>query len=52
MVINNHDRGYSLDYMDEEDLRSLRSLIKSGGLMESRKWYSVKKEIDGLLRDK
>ena len=52
MVINNHDRGYSLDYLDEEDLRSLRSLIKTGCLTESRKWNRVLNEIDATLKDK
>ncbi len=52
MLVNQKDRGFCLEYMEEEDLRSLRSLIRSGGLVESRKWQDVKKEIDELLRDK
>ena len=52
MLVNQKDRGFCLEYMDEEDLRSLRSLIRSGGLVEGRKWYGVMKEIDETLRDR
>lgn len=51
LVIANY-RGFSLDYMNEDDLRSLRTLIKNGGLCESRKWHGVLNEIDTILRDK
>lgn len=52
MLVIIQDRGYRLDYMSEDDLRSLRSLIKTGCLTESRKWNSVLNEIDATLRDK
>ena len=52
MLVIQNDRGYRLDYMNEDDLRSLRCLIKSGGLVEGRKWYGVMKEIDETLRDR
>ncbi len=52
MLVTVQDRGFRLDYMDEDDLRSLRALIKNGGLCESRKWFGILKEIDTLLRDK
>lgn len=52
MLVTVQDRGFRLDYMDEDDLRSLRALIKNGGLVEGRKWFDILKEIDTLLRDK
>ena len=52
MLVMTQYRGFSLSYMTEDDLRSLRKLIQSGGLEERRKWYGIKKEIDGLLKDK
>ncbi len=52
LVISQDDTRFSLSYMTEDDLCSLRKLIQSGGLEESRKWYGIKKEIDELLRDK
>lgn len=52
MIVTVCDRGFRLDYMNEDDLRSLRSLIKTGSLTESRKWNSVLNEIDATLRDK
>jgi hypothetical protein len=52
MIVTVCDRGFRLDYMDEDDLRSLRSLIKTGSLTESRNWHGVLNEIDTILRDK
>lgn len=52
MLVITNDRCFCLDYMNEDDLRSLRSLIKTGCLAESRKWNSVLNEIDATLRDK
>lgn len=52
MLVIDNDRGFRIDYMNEDDLRSLRSIIKTGCLTESRKWYSVLNEIDATLRDK
>ena len=52
MLVIVNDRGFRLDYMDEDDLRSLRSLIKTGSLTESRNWHGVLNEIDTILRDK
>ena len=52
MIVTVCDRGFRLDYMNEDDLRSLRSLIKTGCSTESRKWNSVLNEIDATLRDK
>lgn len=52
MLVIVEDKGFSLRYMNEDDLRSLRSLIKTGSLTESRKWNSVLNEIDATLRDK
>ena len=52
MLVTVQDRGFRLDYMDEDDLRSLRSLIKTGSLTESRNWHCVLNEIDTILRDK
>ncbi len=37
MIVTVCDRGFRLDYMNEDDLRSLRSLIKTVCLTESRK---------------
>ena len=52
MVVAVQDRGFCLGHMDECDLRSLRSLIKSGGLEEGRKWYRILKEIESILKEK
>ena len=52
MLVTEQDRGFRLDYMDEDDLRSLRTLIKNGGLCESRKWNGIMNDIDTILRDK
>lgn len=42
--------GFCLNYMDEDDLRSLLTLIKSGGLVDGRRWDRVKNEIESELR--
>ena len=52
MLVTIQDRGYRLDYMNEEDLRSLRNLIRNGGLCESRKWHDTLEEINTILKDK
>lgn len=49
MLVITNDRCFFLDYMNEDDLRSL---IKTGCLAESRKWNSVLNEIYATLRDK
>ena len=36
--------------MDEDDLRSLLNLIKSGGLVDGRKWYKIASEIEEALK--
>lgn len=50
MTVQVFDRNFSLGYMSEDDLRSLRSLIKTGNLTESRKWNRVLNEIDTILK--
>ena len=52
MLVVTTDRGFRLDYMDEDDLRSLRSLIKTAGLVESRRWQLVLEEINVLLKER
>lgn len=52
MLIIVQDRGFRLDYMNEDDLRSLRTLISSGGLVEGRKWNGILQEINAILKDK
>lgn len=52
MLVIVHDRGFRLDYMNEDDLRSLRTIIKNGGLVESRRWQGILEEINVILRDK
>jgi hypothetical protein len=52
MIVTVCDRGFRLDYMNEDDMRSLRCLIKTGSLTESRNWHGVLNEIDIILRDK
>lgn len=37
MLVIVNGRGFRLDYINDDDLRSLRSLIKTGCLTESRK---------------
>ncbi|MBQ8969205.1 MAG: hypothetical protein IJ064_05695 [Bacteroidaceae bacterium] len=41
---------FCLNYMDEDDLRSLLNLIKSGGLVDGRKWYKIASEIEEALK--
>ena len=43
---------YSLLHMDIEHLQSLVRVISSGGLADGRIWYSVKKEIEEILKGK
>jgi len=52
MVAVAHDRCFCIDYMDEDDLRSLRELIRNGGLLESRRWQGILNEINVLLKEK
>ena len=52
MLVIANDRGFRIDYMNEDDLRSLRSLIKTGSSTESHNWQGVLNEIDTILRDK
>lgn len=52
MLVIANDRGFRLDYMNEDDLRSLRSIIKTGCLTERRRWNSILNEIDTIIRDK
>ena len=52
MIVTVCDRGFRLDYMNEDDLRSLRTIIKNGGLVESRRWQGILEEINVILRDK
>lgn len=42
--------GFCLNYMDEDDLRSLLALIKSGGLVDGRRWDRIKNEIESELK--
>ena len=52
MLVVTTDRGFRLDYMDEDDLRSLRTLITNAGLVESRGWQLVLEEINVLLKER
>lgn len=44
--------GYCLSDMDDDDLRSLLSMINGTGLVERRHWNHIKRELETLLRDK
>lgn len=52
MLVVATDRGFRLDYMNEDDLRSLRTLIRNAGLVESRGWQLVLEEINVLLKER
>jgi len=52
MLVNVQDKGFSLDYMNEDDLRSLRSIIKGSALPDRRNWHGVLQEINTILREK
>ena len=42
--------GFRLDNMSEDDLRSLREMIKGAGLVERRHWYRTLTELNEILK--
>lgn len=42
--------GYCLNFMGEDDLRSLREMIKGAGLVERRHWNRTLTELNEILK--
>ena len=50
MLVVAKDKGFRLDYMDENDLQSLRNMIACANLPERRHWNNILEEINSICR--
>lgn len=50
MKVQRLSTGFRLDEMNEDDLRSLREMIKGAGLVERRHWNRTLTELNEILK--
>lgn len=50
MKVQRLSTGFRLDNMSEDDLRSLREMIKGAGLVERRHWNRTLTELNEILK--